>query len=189
MENQKNITLTYINIRQSISILIFKLVFIDLFFAGLVIGAYYIVSTGIGIFEVASLDPNSFLIIFITLGMIKLLLGTYAILLWLNEYYEITPEFVSHRKGIIHRTQEKYKLENLRKIIVDNTLFGEIFNFGTVSFYDIRLNKYLDMYLIHNPDRYARIFKTLIPDIEVKEDRIWLPFMKKLKTPTENLEN
>jgi hypothetical protein len=120
---------------------------------------------------------------------VKLLLSTYTILLWLNEYYEITPEFVSHRKGIVHRTQEKYKLENLRKIIVNNTLFGEMFNFGTVSFFDIRLNKYLDMYLIHNPDRYANIFKKLIPDIEVKEDRIWLPYMKKLKMPNENRED
>jgi len=45
------------------------------------------------------------------------------------------------------------------------------------------------MYLIHNPDRYANIFKKLIPDIEVKEDRIWLPYMKKLKMPNENRED
>ncbi len=189
MEGPKNITLTYINIRQSISILIFKLVFIDLFFAGLVIGVYFFINTAIGILEQLSLDPSIFFFFFIAIGIVKLLLSTYTILLWLNEYYEITPEFVSHRKGIVHRTQEKYKLENLRKIIVNNTLFGEMFNFGTVSFFDRRLNKYLDMYLIHNPDRYANIFKKLIPDIEVKEDRIWLPYMKKLKMPNENRED
>ncbi len=186
MEGQKNITLTYLNIRQSISILIFKLVFIDLFFAGVVIGIYFMMTSNAVLLESVSIDPNTFLFIFIVLGVIKLLFGTYTVLLWLNEYYEITPEFVSHKKGIIYRTQEKYKLENLRKIIIDNTLFGEIFNFGTVSFFDIRLNKYLDMYLIHNPDRYARIFKTLIPDIEVKEDRVWLPFMKKFTMPAED---
>jgi len=188
MEGRKNITLTYLNVRQSISILIFKLVFIDLFFAGVVIGAYFLM-TNEALLETVSLNPNVFLITFVTLGVIKLLLGAYAVLLWLNEYYEITPEFVTHKKGIVHRTQEKYKLENLRKIKIDNTLFGEIFNFGTVSFYDIRLNKYLDMYLIHNPDRYANIFKKLIPDIEVVEDRVWFPFLKKGKAPLESLED
>lgn len=175
----EKITLTYINIRQSIAILLTKLVVLDLILAIIVIGFYFIlVQGGIITFAFAT-NTYLFLIVFTVIGALKVFLTVYVVLLWLNEYYEITPENIIHKKGIIHRTTETYSLDKVRVIDVQDTFLGELFNYATVTLYDIRLHKYLDLYLIHNPKRYVKILKVIRPDLETKSDRIHLPFMPK----------
>lgn len=179
MGESKPITLTYLNIRQSISILIAKLVVIDLALAVVVIFLYYLLVNGNIFFKQLSSNAPLFLIIFSLVGFIKIALTIYTVLLWLNEYYEITPEHIVHRRGIIFKKRIMYKLANVRQIGVEDSFLGEMFNFGTITFYELRLNKYIDMYLIHNPRRYAKVLKQMKPDLELKEDHVWLPFLKK----------
>jgi hypothetical protein len=126
-----------------------------------------------------SIQPEVFIVTFGFLGIMKIVFDIYIILKWLHEYYEITPENVIHKKGIIFRKTEQYGLDKVRMMDIQDSFIGELFNFATITLYDIRLNKYLDMYLIHNPDRYANILKKLRPHIEVKKDRVWLPFLKR----------
>lgn len=173
------ITFTYLNIRQSIVILLAKLIFIDFLLAVLVIGFYFVLVRSDEIFGI-SLDITSlFLAAFVITGIIKIALSIYVVLLWLNEYYEITPESIIHRTGVIFRKAQLYELDKIRVMDVQDSFIGEIFNFATITLYDIRLNKYLDMYLIHNPQRYAHVLKELRPHIEIKEDSVRLPFMPK----------
>ncbi len=124
-------------------------------------------------------NTTVFLASFTVIGVIKILLTLYIVLQWLFEYYEITPENILHKHGIIFRKTELYDLDKIRAMDVQDTFLGELFSFATITLYDIRLNKYLDMYLIHNPQRYAHIIKTLRPDIEIKEDNVRLPYMPK----------
>lgn len=173
------ITLTHINVRQSIAILLAKLVLVDFLMAILIVGSYYVLVQGEILLQGISSNTIAFLILLNGLGIFKVLLTIYIVLQWLNEYYEITPEAIVHRRGIINRKSERYTLDKIRRIDIEDTFLGELFNFATVSLFDIRLNKTLDMYLIHNPDRYAKILRTLKPSLETQSERKQLPFMPK----------
>lgn len=175
---EEKITLTYLNIRQSIAILIAKLIVIDLILAVFVVSCYYLIVLSNSLVNNISLASIIFLIFFALVGIFKIIITAYVVLLWLNEYYEITPEFIIYRKGLIYKKQEQYRIDHIRRIDVEDSLIGELFNFATISLYDIRLNKYLDMFLIHNARRYAKVFQQLRPNIEMKEDHVWLPFIK-----------
>lgn len=174
----EKITLTYLNIRQSIAILIARLVLIDIILAVIVVGAYYlVVQSGLVLNDVA-LGFWIFISIFGLTGLVKILITVYVVLLWLNEYYEITPEYIYHKSGIIFKKKEQYRIDHIRRITVEDSFLGEMLNFATITLYDIRFQKYLDMYLIHNARRYAKVLQELRPEIEIKEDHIWLPFIK-----------
>jgi hypothetical protein len=175
----EKITLTYLNIRQSIAILVAKLVTIDLIFAGITVLSFFFLIQTANFIQVITINTRLFLTLFLVIGTLKIFFSAYIVLLWLNEYYEITPDYIIHNRGIIFRKSEQYRLDYVRAMDVEDTFLGEIFNFATITLYDIRLNKYLDMYLIHNPRRYAQIIKTLLPQIEIKKDRVRLPFMPK----------
>lgn len=178
MYDQK-ITLTHLNVRQSIVILLTKLIVNDLLLAVTVIGFYLVITQGEQYYRAIITSTTLFLWIFILIGLLKISISIYIVLQWLNEYYEITPEAVIHKRGIINRKSEKYGLDKVRRISVHDTFLGEICNFATLTLYDVRLNKSLDMYLIHNPDRYAKILQILRPRLETQSDRKRLPFMPK----------
>ncbi|MBI4080627.1 MAG: PH domain-containing protein [Candidatus Levybacteria bacterium] len=182
------LTLTHLNIRQSIAILLTKLVLVDLIFAFIVVGFYYVLVLGEGFLIVDSGNTTIFLTSFGISGAIKILLSIFIVLQWLNEYYEITPENIIHKKGIIFRKTEEYRLNLVRSMDVQDTFLGEIFNFGTITLYDIRLKKYLDMYLIHNPRRYAHVLQTVRPEIEMKKGSVRLPFIKQEENGREDDE-
>ena len=171
----KDIHLTYLNIRQSITILVAKIMLLDFLAAALTIGFYFILIVGSNIANYNSVNNPAFLSIFIFLGIVKTLTNAYIILAWLNEYYEITPEYIVHKHGIIFKKAEQYRLDHVRGADVIDSFLGEVFNFATITLYDIRLNKYLDMYLIHNARRYAKILKQLRPHLEMREDHVWTP--------------
>jgi hypothetical protein len=177
-ENHK-LTLTHLNIRQSIAIMLIKIVLADIILALIMIGFYFLLIQSGNYTNNAISNPAVFLISFTLIGVFKIGLSIYIVLEWLNEYYEITPEAVIHKRGVIIRRSEKYNLDKVRAMEVEDSFFGELMNFATITLYDIRLNKYLDMYLIHNPKRYAQILHTLRPHLELKSDRIKLPFMSK----------
>ncbi|MBP9718909.1 MAG: PH domain-containing protein [Candidatus Levybacteria bacterium] len=179
MTELHKLTLTNLNIRQSIAVLLTKLIFIDVILAIAVIGFYFILVKGEQILPTASSNSSLFLSVFIGFGILKIFLTIYIVLSWLNEYYEITPEHIFHKKGIIFTKTEQYELDKIRMMDIQDNFIGELCNFATITLYDIRLSKYLDMYLIHNPHRYASVLKTLRPHIEIKKDRVRLPFLPK----------
>lgn len=176
------ITLTNINIRQSITILLAKLISTDFVLASLVIAFYWLVIFLEDYIAIRFARTFLFLIIFALAGGIKIALTIFVILQWLNEYYEITPTYIYHKKGIIFREVKEFRIDMIRRIDVKDTFLGEIFNFATITAYDVRLNRLLDMYLIHNPDRYVKILKQVRPEIETEMDHTRLPFLNKEET-------
>lgn len=178
MNDKKHITLTYLNIRESITILLTKLIFIDLMLAALALLYYFLILEGERFVAGISSNITLFLVVFTVIAVFKMTMTCYVILDWLNEYYEITPEHIIHKHGIIFRKTEHYRLNNVRAMKIKDSLLGEMFNFATITLYDIRLIKYLDMYLVHNARRYAKILKEIRPQIEMKEDHVWLPMKK-----------
>lgn len=178
MEEHK-ITFTYLNIRQSITILLGKLTLTDFIFAAIIIGLYWVLVLGESFLGLNFSSSTLFLILFAAVGILKVIFSTFIILQWLNEYYEITPEYIYHKKGIIFRKVEEYRVDHIRRMEIQNSFLGELFNFATITLFDIRFNKYLDLYLIHNPERYMKVLKELRPEIESKSDNVRIPFVKK----------
>lgn len=173
------IHMTNLNIRASISILVARLLLIDFLTAFLIILFYFTLISGAELTNFLLTNPSLLLISFTTLGTFKILTTMYIVLQWLNEYYEITHDAVIHKKGIIFKKTEKYKLDNVREITITSGLWGQIFNYGTITLFDIRKQKYLDMYLIHNPNRYVRVFEQLKPDIEIEREDINVNVLQK----------
>jgi hypothetical protein len=148
----------------------------------IVVGVYFLLVRGDMIFINFASNPNLFLIIFACVGFLKISMGVWVILQWMNEYYEITPDYIIHKSGIIFKNQQRYRIELVRLMKVTDSFLGELFNYGDISLYDVRLNKYLNMYMIHNPQRYANVLKELKPTLETKTDRTWIPWKKNADT-------
>lgn len=178
MTDKVHITLTHLNVRQSISILIAKLIVIDLIMAVVVALFFIAITQSESLIKDISLNDDILLVALLFIGIFKVFMSCYVILSWLNEYYELTPEYILHKHGIIFRKTEHYRLNHVREMKIGESFFGNLLNYATITLYEIRLQKYLDMYLIHNARRYAKVIKELRPQIEMKEDSVWIPFKR-----------
>lgn len=105
----------------------------------------------------------------ILLAFFKIGLNIYVILLWLNDYYELTTEVVNHRHGIFWQKEDSFKVTHIKSFGIRQGVFGKLFNYGSLHCYDWFLKEEYTMYLIHNPKKYLRILEDLLPFAD--EDR------------------
>lgn len=171
MEDEKKfITLTHINTRQSIFFLLLKLVYLDAFATLLILiilsssGLPYLTDEA----KLALIDSEKVYFIAIMLG--KLVLTLYVVLDWLNEYYEITPNLLTHRKGILWQKEEDYDLRHIKSLGIQQGFFGKLFNYGSISFYERELRETKLMYLVHNPMKYIKVLESLISNITEEKE-------------------
>lgn len=155
---EKKIYVTHLTIRESITILIFKIILIDILAAVVFLVSFPIMQNQ-GLAE----NLNA---VFIVLVVLKILFTVYLVLSWVNEYYEITPTFIYYKRGILFRSVKKQDLVLIRVLKIKHGLLGRIFNFGTIELKDIRLNTEITLFMIHNPLKYLKILEELIPDLE-----------------------
>jgi membrane protein YdbS with pleckstrin-like domain len=169
MYMNKNIQVTHVNIRLSISFLLLKLLLIEVIAA---VGVVLFLSVALTDFitQLGFQLPIFSIPIYIVLVALKTAMTIFVLLQWLNDYYEITPELITHRKGILFRHEEKYPLVHMRIVEYNQGFFGKLLNFGTISLLDpIRIER-IDLYQIHNPVRYAAILEEQLPDEVEKID-------------------
>lgn len=159
-----SITVTHITVRQSIFFLVLKLLFLEIIAAGAIITFHILLSSYATQY---SLDISLFNIpVFILLVLFKTGFMIFVIVAWLEEYYEITPTQVIHRKGFLFRREERYTLDHVGSITLEQGLFGRIFNFGSLKLFDWALEENVYIYLIHSPLKYNDILETLIPEAD-----------------------
>src|SRR3989338_11028520 len=141
----KELHLTYLNIRHSISVLLSKIVLVD-FLAGLFhVLLYFSLIRGEHMINYDFTNTPVSLVVYGVLIIFQVVVTSYIVLQWLNEYYEITPDEIVHKNGIIFKKIEKYRFDNIRAMLISENFIGELLNFGTITLYDIRMQKYLDM--------------------------------------------
>lgn len=163
---------THVNIRLSITIMLFKLIVVEIAAAALVI-IFHSALFLIGGQTIPVIGTITFTIpLFLVLITLKTAITLFVILQWLNEYYEITPKMIFHRRGLLFKKEATYPLTQIGMVDVHQTLLGRFFNFGTIGLFDLRRNKYEDMYLIHNPMRYAQIIEHLLPQMNERKEVI-----------------
>lgn len=169
-DNKQAIFVTHLNVRQSISMLLLRLIFID-FFAVSAFVAFHSVLFNTTVAQTLGFDYDFYsFIILMSLFVVKIVFTIYIVLQWLNEYYEIWPNYILHRKGIIWRKEEKYPFNQLRSIHLQQGIFGKLLNYGTLFFHDWYLDKDFMWYLVHNPNRYLKIIEQRLPkEAERKE--------------------
>lgn len=167
---EKKIFVTHVTIRQSISFLIFRLIVLEIISAVLIIFFYSsLVPTGIikNVFGNNYGLYNTVLLIIFVAG--KTLFMTYIVIVWLNEYYEITPKEIIHKAGLIFRKEEKHVLAHIDSIELQQSLLGRIFNYGNLILFNWVLEKNTLLYIIHNPKKYLRILQDLLPESDQKK--------------------
>lgn len=169
---QQKITVTHLNIRQSIFILLFKMIFIDLFAAFLTIIFFSSLSSPLFPPEIKTFILSTNAIYFFILVIFKIALTTYVVLAWLNEYYEIRSKEIVHKRGIIWKKEEHYPFRQIRLIKLHQGSFGKLFNYGTIEPFDWDLAKFMSMYQIHNPQKYMEVLEGLVPRAGREKDTL-----------------
>ena len=175
-EGKKNLTVSHVTIRQSIFFLILRLTILDIFttLAALAFFSSFFIPLSI---EAKLAIVSSNFIYFILLATFKIILTIFIVLQWLNDYYEITPEVVTHRWGIIWQKDDSFKITHIKNFGVRQGIWGKMFNYGSLHFYDWFMKREYSIYLIHNPRKYLKILEDLLPfadeDRELVRDHIF----------------
>ena len=170
IDSNSKICVTHINIRQSIFFVMLKLFVLDMM-ATILAALYFYLALNNNLPEIFNHAMQSYnLLFFLPLFLLKLSLTIYVILAWVNEYYEIWPDFLWHKKGFIVKYEEKHPLAHIRSVKIEQGVFGKFFGYGTITIYNWYLKKYTYMYLIHNPVKYFHIIEGLIPKTEREKE-------------------
>ena len=165
-ETGKNIVITHVTIRQSISFLVLRLLSIEIMAAIAIIVFHTLILRS----DIRQLVGDDILIfnipLFILLVVIKTVITIFVIIQWLNEYYEITTKDIVHRRGLILKKEERHLLQHIGSVSIEQGVFGRRFNFGTLKLFNWTKEKYVYLYLIHNPMKYLHIMEELLPDAD-----------------------
>jgi len=161
-----HIDLPYVTVRQSIALLLLRLIVIEI-----LASFFVVIFNGFLVSSVTNDAIQPLLVrfnvpIYIFLVILKILLVIYVVLQWVNEYYRITPKEIIHKKGFIFKKEEKYKIYHVAEISLEQGFFGRIFNCGTIKLFDWATDKTVYLYLIHNPIRYKNVLRRLIPEAD-----------------------
>ncbi len=172
MANGRIITVTHINVRQSISFLILKLLAIELIAAVLILAYYVPISQSNTVFNLFEIPLSFNIILFVLLVLSKMYFSFLVIFQWLNEYYEISPTKIVHRNGLIFRHEDHYVFIHISSVNLEQNLFGRILNYGTIALYDRFDKKMKYLYLIHNPIKHFHIIESLLPQLDESQHKI-----------------
>lgn len=153
----------HISIRQSISIILLKLVLLELLSASGFLFVYFSFDNELVMRSIMGLFESFFGFAFLFLVFAKIYITIYIILDWVNMYYEVNGEYIYIRKGVIWTTEQKFAIENFGDVTLEQNLMGRIFNFGNIRIFDKELKRDFLLYLIHNPNKYYEILSSINP--------------------------
>lgn len=168
-DGETKIIVSHITIRQSIFFLHLRLVALEII-ASLGLIVFLMISFSHEIpTEIGKRIIELNIPFFVLLAVVKLGFTIFIIVSWLDEYYEITPKEVLHRKGLLFKKEERHLLQHIGEISTEQGAFGRIFNFGTLKLFNWTTEKTVYLYLIHNPLKYQHILETLAPDADKRK--------------------
>ena len=106
---------------------------------------------------------------------IKVAVSFLACLYWLREYYEIKPHEVIYRRGIIGKKEVIFSCKNVQEIEVHQSVWGRIFNFGTISLYNPVLRERFHLRDISEPNEHCQLIERLVTGIEQQDQAVSVP--------------
>ena len=150
--------------------MLLKLVILDLFAVFLILVFFTSLSASVISSDIKLKLISYNLPVFLILGFIKIVITLFVVLQWLNEYYEVWPNSIIHKKGIIWKKEEKHTFGHIRLIKIEQGIWGRLLTYGTLSLYDYSLRRYASLYLIHNPIKYFHILDDLLPKAQKEKE-------------------
>lgn len=166
IDKTKKIYVAHIDIRQSIFFLMLKLIILDVIAAFIAVFYYFLISNVFNLGIIFKEIPLYNLLLLLALVIIKIFLGIYVVMEWINEYYELWPNMILHKSGFFFKKEERHPLSHIKSIKVEQGFSGKAFGFGNITIFDWYLEKETSLYLIHNPIKYFNIIESLIPKTE-----------------------
>ena len=158
-------------LRQSHIVLIARLIGLDIVITIL----YVLFRTSITLLHLLHVNITDFygvsiidIIYFIIITIAELTLGTYIILSWANEEWEIKEGVIFHRVGILHMKEDAYSLKHIGSTTLNQGLLGKIFNYGTIKIFSPYLKR--DYYLTNIP-KPREIVKMLEDEVAGKNQK------------------
>ncbi len=108
-------------------------------------------------------------IIVLLLIFFEVLVVLIITLTWVNEYYEVSPGQIIHKRGILIRKENTYTCQHIQTIDLDQGFIGRIFNYGTLTLYSPALEDKIYLNNIDKPQEYIEKIKKIL-DYEVSEN-------------------
>jgi membrane protein YdbS with pleckstrin-like domain len=148
----------YIEIRQSVLVLIFKILLVELFMTivHLMIGQLFsslnILNLQFGVFFVGTWE----LLIFHIVNSIWLLTITTN---WATTVYMIGEKQICITKGVFSKNTQSYDIKGVQEVKVNQNLIDRLFNFGTIHLYNPLLQSTITLSKIPKPEIYAEAIR------------------------------
>lgn len=148
-----------IHLRQSTSLLILKIFFVEFLLAVLHSSVKFVLIDSAWITEI---EPSFILSsgLFLFFQLLNFYFIITIVIAWAQESYSLKATEVVVQNGIFSKQVNTYELANLQSIKLEQGLLGRMLNYGTVRLYDPTLQ--YDIYLknISNPSYYIELIKT-----------------------------
>ncbi|MCX7956240.1 MAG: PH domain-containing protein [Patescibacteria group bacterium] len=159
--NKKNSYKKEYRLRQTFVLPVFKIIMVELIIIIINFLTRFISFNYLGDFL------NNF-IIFIEILIIQLFniyLVLKIIFSWISYEYIIRDDEIIIRQGLLITKEITYEIANLQSMIINQGLFGKIFNFGTIRLYNPVLKEEIFIENINNPNFYGDFIQKKEPEI------------------------
>lgn len=105
--------------------------------------------------------PIIILYAFLSIGIqtINMILLVITFLQWIRMVYIIRPNEIIEQKGIWHIRENIYSTDKIEAVSVDQSIWGRIFNYGTIRIVNPVLNEDLFLEDISDPFTYADVIR------------------------------
>lgn len=161
-----------ITLRESITLIIIRFIFTEVIFVVL----FFLLSI---LFSYLNSMTNNIdlSVLYLALLTSGLMLNICVIILialrWNSEYTKISSEGVIKHSGILHRKEQSYACNFVEGAKLYQSLFGLLFNYGTIELYDPALKEQVYLLNISNPKMNSK----RIQDIVSKGKTTHIPFV------------
>lgn len=152
-----------ITLRESFVLTTIRLLIAELLFGGVVFLVVLFISFLTPHVGIVDIFPLYFLL-FVLLFLFDSFLILSIILKWHFEYIDVAKEGITKHSGILHKTEQKYVCRFIETITFNQSLFGTIFNYGTLELYDPSLKEQIYLTNISKPRQYKEQIEKILPN-------------------------
>lgn len=102
--------------------------------------------------------------VFVVLSIVKALFMIFAAFAWISTRFEIHGDAIRFKRGILFTNEKVFMCTYTQEVTCSQSLWGRIFNYGTVEVFNPTIKETIYMDAIPNPHRYVEIIKNNLPD-------------------------
>lgn len=165
--------------RESIILLVFRLILIEVFF-GLLFFLFNILASFIDSYLTTfNLFTLNFTILAVAL-LINVSLVIFIALKWISEFTEVSKEGVTKHTGILNKKEQKFACSFVEAAKVEQSFIGLIFKYGTVELYDPALKEKVYLLNISNPKKQSERIQKIV----AKQNDQPIPFIARQDNKT-----